>query len=233
MNNNLRILCNKHHFSFLPTPVTPSVKPNVVNLPIPQQFEISPHLHHLNTNRKMADRLTQIQDCLDQLMTQMYATIHYIDTRHHYAHIPGQTDQFGTVPATDNTPASQVTLVVPGGSTQTTLVASTNNTQGGNTQGSTATDGAPENDGVKIQPDPHIHARLTVLAQDLVLKEQQLEALVASLPGLGDSEASQERRIKELTAELGELDVEAKETEAEKDELVGRLERLLEGVRRV
>jgi hypothetical protein len=56
----------------------------------------------------MADRLTQLQDCLDQLLAQMYATIRYIDTRHAYAHIPGQADQFAD-PSSSSADPSQPT----------------------------------------------------------------------------------------------------------------------------
>ncbi|KEQ70573.1 hypothetical protein M436DRAFT_53259 [Aureobasidium namibiae CBS 147.97] len=40
----------------------------------------------------MADRLTQLQDCLDDLATQMFASIRYIQTRHQFAAIPDQPD---------------------------------------------------------------------------------------------------------------------------------------------
>ncbi|KAF4551921.1 Mediator of RNA polymerase II transcription subunit 21-like protein [Elsinoe fawcettii] len=44
----------------------------------------------------MADRLTQLQDCLDDLATQMFASLHYINSHHSFASIPGQPDQAPT-----------------------------------------------------------------------------------------------------------------------------------------
>lgn len=41
----------------------------------------------------MADRLTQLQDCLDDLATQMFASLRYINTHHSFASIQGQPDQ--------------------------------------------------------------------------------------------------------------------------------------------
>ena len=39
------------------------------------------------------------------------------------------------------------------------------------------------------------------MARDLVLQEQQIEVLINHLPGLGNSEESQVRRMRELEAE--------------------------------
>jgi mediator of RNA polymerase II transcription subunit 21 len=41
----------------------------------------------------MADRLTQLQDSMEQLFTQMFATLTYIDARHPSVSIPPQVDQ--------------------------------------------------------------------------------------------------------------------------------------------
>ncbi|KAH0390392.1 hypothetical protein KCU89_g15645, partial [Aureobasidium melanogenum] len=51
----------------------------------------------------MADRLTQLQDCLDDLATQMFASIRYIQTRHQFASIPAQPDM--SDPTAPNAPA--------------------------------------------------------------------------------------------------------------------------------
>ncbi|CDR41261.1 CYFA0S06e05072g1_1 [Cyberlindnera fabianii] len=38
----------------------------------------------------MADRLTQLQICLDQLVEQFCATLHYVDTHHTFAPLPDE-----------------------------------------------------------------------------------------------------------------------------------------------
>lgn len=170
------------------------------------------------------DRLTQLQDCLDHLLTQMYATLKYIDTRHSYASIPGQPDQFTPLSSTAGTGTASGTA---NGNTAAPPVATTAaEEQQGEEQ-------EQEPSGIEPVPDPEFTSKCHVLAQDLVLKEQQIEALVATLPGLGSSQARQETRIQELQAELDRLEAEARGWDGEREVVVGRLEGLLEGVCRV
>jgi mediator of RNA polymerase II transcription subunit 21 len=68
------------------------------------------------------------------------------------------------------------------------------------------------------------------LSRDLVLKEQQIEVLIASLPGLNASEKEQVDRMKELERELEGLEGERKEAMKERetllknvDEIIGRV----------
>jgi mediator of RNA polymerase II transcription subunit 21 len=76
-------------------------------------------------------------------------------------------------------------------------------------------------------------ARCQELAQDIVVKEQQVEALIASLPGIGVSSGMQQGRIRELEGELVRLEVEHRRAEREKEGVRARLENVLMGVRRV
>ncbi|KAL5411096.1 hypothetical protein PMIN04_010382 [Paraphaeosphaeria minitans] len=62
------------------------------------------------------------------------------------------------------------------------------------------------------------------LSRDMVLKEQQLEVLVASLPGLDKSEAEQVARMKELERELEGLEGERLRAVEEKEALLRRVE---------
>jgi mediator of RNA polymerase II transcription subunit 21 len=155
----------------------------------------------------MADRLTQLQDCFDQLLTQMYATIRYIDTHHASVSIPGQADQF--------TPMAE--------------------TQGSNATGSSATPAPTGSSQDEPSPDPPalFQKRMRELAQDLVLKEQQIEALVHALPGIGNSQALQERRLASLEKQLKEVEEERQKWGEEKERLLSAVDGWLAGVRRV
>ncbi|KAF2401989.1 hypothetical protein EJ06DRAFT_529127 [Trichodelitschia bisporula] len=155
----------------------------------------------------MTDRLTQLQNCLDDFLTQMYASLRYIDTHHAYAPIPGQSDQN---PFASSAP---------------------------NTQGTQSTAPSMQNPATPAQPAPDppalFEARLQELAQDLVLKEQQIEALVEALPGVGCSQAEQEARLRALEEELKAVDVEWKEAKRERERLVEKVEGVILGVRRI
>lgn len=153
----------------------------------------------------MADRLTQLQDALDQLLTQMFASITYIDTRHPASSIPPQVDQH-------------------------TITTSNSSTTPAQTEPSPFDD--PDTR-YRPQPAPAFRATLHELAQDLVVKQAQIEALIDSLPGLGNSQAQQEARIEELEAELKEVEGQRDGARREREELLGRVEGRILGARRV
>lgn len=156
----------------------------------------------------MADRLTQLQTSLDQLLTQMFATVRYIDTHHPYSLIPNQPDR---------NPFSADNDAVP---------------QNDPTQDPKTMEF--DKDGNRRPDAPLVfHARLQELAQDLVLKEQQVEVLIESLPGLGNSQAQQEEKIRKLQEELQGLGKEREQAAKEKEELLRRVEGRILGVRRV
>lgn len=70
------------------------------------------------------------------------------------------------------------------------------------------------------------------LAQDLILKEQQIEFLISSLPGLGNSEKDQEQVIKQLEEELKVAEEERKQAVKEKEVVLARLEEVIRSVKR-
>ncbi|WPG97383.1 hypothetical protein R9X50_00015800 [Acrodontium crateriforme] len=153
----------------------------------------------------MADRLTQLQDCLDEINTLMYATLNYIQTRHPYGEIPGQPSQGPDPAPLANGDASQSAANQP-------------------------------EDRPGTPPPEHpeaFKAALHELAQGLVLKEQQMEILINSLPGLGASESDQERRMQELAAELQEVEKERAVAEEEKEQMVETLGALVVKVGRI
>jgi mediator of RNA polymerase II transcription subunit 21 len=167
----------------------------------------------------MADRLTQLQDSLDQLLTQMFASITYIDTRHPSLSILGQVDQHtATAPPTYNNANAQQQLPSS---------ESNSNVQ----RPPLPTDGDPTNRHFPEQP-LKFQDTLRELAQDLVVKQAQIEALIEALPGLGQSRADQEARIEELERELGEIEKERVEAGRERNELLRRVEGRILGARR-
>ncbi|KAG9639947.1 hypothetical protein KCU61_g7985, partial [Aureobasidium melanogenum] len=172
----------------------------------------------------MADRLTQLQDCLDDLATQMFASIRYIQTRHQFASIPGQPDM--SDPTAPNAPAPLQPNAAPN-----TLTASA------------AEQGGPNAAALQQQQEPNhppgpddpatFQAALRELARDLVLKEQQIEYLISVLPGIGESEANQSQRIQALEKELREADQERKVALAEREAMLDKLGALAAECKRV
>ncbi len=70
------------------------------------------------------------------------------------------------------------------------------------------------------------------LAQDLIVKEQQIELLISLLPGLENSEKDQEEAIKQLEEELKAAEEERKAAHQEKQEVLAKLEKVIRSVRR-
>ena len=70
------------------------------------------------------------------------------------------------------------------------------------------------------------------LAQDLIIKEQQIEYLISVLPGIGNSEEMQEKRIKELEEQLKEAEVKRRAALAEKEVVLKKLDEVIRSVKR-
>lgn len=64
------------------------------------------------------------------------------------------------------------------------------------------------------------------------MREQQIEYLISSLPGLDNSEREQEQIIKELEEELKVAEAQRLEAVKEKDEILGKLDKVLRSIRR-
>ncbi len=71
------------------------------------------------------------------------------------------------------------------------------------------------------------------LAEDLILKEQQIEFLISILPGLDHSERDQEQRIRELEEELKAAEEKRKVAVSEKDIILAKLEGVIRSVKRL
>lgn len=70
------------------------------------------------------------------------------------------------------------------------------------------------------------------LARDLIVKEQQIEMLVSTLPGLENSEEDQERNIQELEEELRVAEAQRQEALRDKQEAQKRLDQVIRSIKR-
>lgn len=70
-------------------------------------------------------------------------------------------------------------------------------------------------------------------ARDMVLKQQQIEYLIANLPGVNTSEEEQMARMKQLETQLEELEEERLQAVEEKKRLLNKVEEKIMGVGRM
>ncbi|KAJ5387524.1 Mediator complex subunit Med21 [Penicillium cosmopolitanum] len=180
----------------------------------------------------MADILTQLQTCLDQLATQFYATLGYLSTYH---------DNSPAIPPPNVPSAAPALSKMTKNTTSPPIPASVAASAGGS--GGPATSPPPpppqQPGATEIQdpnqppePDsPHIFAsRQRELARDLIIKEQQIEYLISVLPGIGTSEAEQEAKIRELEVQLRDVEEKREAKALELKKLRGKLENVLGAV---
>jgi mediator of RNA polymerase II transcription subunit 21 len=198
------------------------------------------------------DRLTQLQDTLDdvsptfatarlralntdntQLLTQMYASLNYIQQKHPYGDLPGQPSQ-----AEPPAPAPK------------SAEAHTNG------DGATASDAAGANGTAKVKEEPkddkkeedkkadgaptHIpdqpevfESTMREMARSLILQEQKAEILINSMPGIGNSEGSQKARMAVLMEELKQMEGERAKAEVERERMIDTLGDVIVGIQRV
>ncbi|KAJ5899280.1 hypothetical protein N7495_004024 [Penicillium taxi] len=182
----------------------------------------------------MADILTQLQTCLDQLATQFYATLGYLTTYHDNSPANPPQNIPDAAPALAKISKNTTSPPIPASLAETAA--------GGAVQGSgsppppppqqpgAAPSGTePEDPNLPPQPDsPNTFAaRQRELARDLIVKEQQIEYLISVLPGIGTSEAEQEARIRELEIQLRNVEKERAAKARELRKLRVRLESVL------
>ncbi|KAK0671098.1 putative mediator of RNA polymerase II transcription subunit 21 [Cercophora samala] len=136
----------------------------------------------------MGDKLTQLQESMDQLLTQFIAALYY-NERHH------DLQKFS--------PSDKIPDLKP--------------------------DQPPE---VETLDPEQFRAGQLELARDLITKEQQIEYLISTLPGLDNSERDQLQMIRELEEELGAAEQQRQEALRERDEVLKRLDGLVRLIRR-
>ncbi|KAH7165498.1 mediator complex, subunit Med21 [Dactylonectria macrodidyma] len=81
-------------------------------------------------------------------------------------------------------------------------------------------------------PADEFRAGMLELSRDLIIKEQQIEVLISSLPGLDNSEKDQERYIKELEDDLKIAEAQRQEAIKEKDQILAELDSVIRSIRR-
>ncbi|KAL7950356.1 mediator complex, subunit Med21 [Trichoderma barbatum] len=136
----------------------------------------------------MGDRLTQLQDAVDQLAQQLVAALHFVHMRHDLEML-GPKDKI-------REPKEQ----------------------------------APKE--VDALPPQDFRAGLVELARDLIVKEQQIEVLISTLPGLDNSEQDQERHIKDLEEDLKTAEAQRVEALKERDHILKQLDGIIRNIRR-
>ncbi|CAF9942546.1 MAG: RNA polymerase II mediator complex subunit [Alectoria fallacina] len=156
----------------------------------------------------MADRLTQLQDCYDQLATQFYASIRYLTLHHN---------------------SSALTLPPPSSPQHNHNNSNSNANANFNHEHQESFSYLPEK-----RPDtPTAFASAQrELAQDLLLKTKQIEYLISVLPGVESSQEKQEVRIAELDVELREALEERKKAEEEREIWLGRVDGIIGEIKR-
>ncbi|KAF2800946.1 hypothetical protein K505DRAFT_320062 [Melanomma pulvis-pyrius CBS 109.77] len=152
------------------------------------------------TKHHHMDILTQIQDELDMFLHQMYTSLRHIKEAAPPALIPGQPLL-----------ASFTEL-----ESQTTTTTTTTTT--------TQPPHEASNPAVPVVTQASFDADIRELSHDLVIKEQQIETLIANLPGLKKTEAEQVAQMKALERQLLEIEGERVEAVREKERLVARVE---------
>ncbi|KAL9114449.1 MAG: hypothetical protein Q9227_001530 [Pyrenula ochraceoflavens] len=148
----------------------------------------------------MADILTQLQTCYDQLNTQFYATICYINLRHSLVAPQDPSDPY----------INQRILSDP----QDIDPYSDQN--------------FPRK--LQPEPAADFEEAKRELAHDLVLKEKQIESLIENLPGINATEQEQEERIRALAKELREVEKQRKQKRRETRKMIKKLEHVTMGV---
>jgi len=165
------------------------------------------------------DILTQLQTCYDQLLTQFFSTVSYLSQRHPLvAPDPDPNDPF------TNPPSAGVA------GAQTPNPADPSQSQGapGAVPGPEDTERTP----YPLRPvsQSTFENAQQELAEDLVLKGQQIELLISRLPGIGRGEEEQAEEIKVLVERVREMEKRRKEKRKEMRRYVKRLESVVMGM---
>jgi mediator of RNA polymerase II transcription subunit 21 len=209
------------------------------------------------------DRLTQLQDTLDdvrshrislntctantstnnpQLLTQMYASLNYIQQKHPYGEFEGQYKSADLVNFTSK-PSNRANG--NSNNTSNSTMTSTNTEANGTAKANAdkkddkkddkkeddeKTDGVPTH--IPDEPDV-FESTMREMARSLILQEQKAEILINSMPGIGHSEEKQKARMAALMEELKHVEGERAKAEEERERMIETLGEVIVGVQRV
>lgn len=173
-----------------------------------------------------------------QLATQFYATLGYLTTYHDNSPATPPPNVPNAAPAlaksSKNIPSPPIPASVAAGTAGGASAAQQASpipppTQQPDTIAGEAPEAGAEDPNLPPQPDSPrtFAARQRELARDLIIKEQQIEYLISVLPGIGASESEQEARIRELEAQLRDVEKERAAKALELRRLRGRLDGVL------
>lgn len=185
----------------------------------------------------MADRLTQLQICLDQLVEQFNATVNYVNNNSDpgmldedeasviniaaNAPVPGQAvptaPAANLVPAATQSPAQSTTQQSPQSAKQ----------QSPAHQSPQSPDQASPGLNSSASTTSNFNNTIRELSTDIILKSRQISMLIDSLPGIGVSPESQLKIIEDLTEELKVVDKERSKKIEEKDMMLKWCESLI------
>ena len=165
----------------------------------------------------MSDRLTQLQICLDQLVEQLNATVHYVNVYSKPALLDDDPTSVSNRAA--NAPAPQLQQQ------QQQQQQSPQSVQ------QLPKDEANEDAKESLKPpeaaEDDFESTLDELATDIVLKSRQINMLIDSLPGIGVTPEAQMKLIADLSQELKQVEQERQAKIKEKNELLVKVDDLI------
>ncbi|KPI43610.1 Mediator of RNA polymerase II transcription subunit 21 [Cyphellophora attinorum] len=155
-----------------------------------------------------SDILTQLQTCYDQLLIQFFSTVSYNVRRHPLiAPAPVASDPY-TNPTKD--------VLIENGRHQYVRYKLN----------------AEDAEGMDLRPqEPEVFDKAQEdLAEDLVMKAQQIEYLIKRLPGLGQGEEEQNAEIRRLVEEVKIMERRRKEKRKEMRKCLEQLDHVVLGM---
>ena len=160
-----------------------------------------------------SDILTQLQTCYDQLLIQFFSTVSYHHRRHPLiAPEPTPGDEYSKPP--------KDAVLLDGHSGRHRYV----NYKLG------AEDSDPQSMDLQPQPPNVFDQAQDTLAEDLIVKAQQIEDLIRRLPGIRSDEKSQYEEIERLAEQVRQMEVRRKEKRKEMRECLQQLDDVVMGM---